>query len=180
LVTISSEGENSFVQSIAGSTTRAWLGMTDDGAEGFWRNITGESAWFTKWGTNEPNNLGGAENWGAMYVATGLWLDLPASWTAGYVCEWEPKPTKWTDWYNRDTPTGNGDNETLGFFLQAGQACANPTAIECRRVSDQRDWVGVGNLMICTPSQGALCLNADQPDGICDDIEVRFACPVSN
>ena len=180
LVTISSEGENSFVQSIAGSTTRAWLGMTDDGAEGFWRNITGESAWFTKWGTNEPNNLGGAENWGAMYVATGLWLDLPASWNAGYVCEWEPKPTKWTDWYNRDTPSGNGDNETLGYFLQAGQACANPTAIQCRRVSDQRDWVGVGNLMICTPSQGALCINADQPDGICDDIEVRFACPISN
>jgi hypothetical protein len=104
-------------------------------------------------------------------------LDLPATWTAGYVCEWETKPSQWTEWFNRDSPSGNGDNESLGYFTQEGKACVAPLAVECRRVSDQMNWEDTGAIMTCTPSGGGLCINASQPSGSCDDIEVRFLCP---
>jgi hypothetical protein len=39
----------------------------------------------------------------------------------------------WTAWLNRDDPSGSGDWETLSSFVQAGQSCTNPSAIECRK-----------------------------------------------
>jgi pimeloyl-ACP methyl ester carboxylesterase len=179
LVTISSPGENSYVSKISKSIARVWLGISDTDAEGYWKSVTGESTWYSKWDSNEPNNYGGAEHWGSMYVATGGWNDLPSTWSVGYVCEWEPQKTAWTAWLNRDDAWGGGDNESLGYFLQSGLACAKPAAIECRRTSDQRDWRGTDNIMTCSPTEGGNCINAYQTDGACDDFEVRFACPVT-
>lgn len=80
----------------------------------------------------------------------------------------------WTGWLNRDVPDGNGDGEHFGLFT--GMPCKAPLTAECRRRSDGVDWARTGEVMRCTAA-GSNCLKADQPDGQCDDYEVRFACP---
>jgi hypothetical protein len=91
-----------------------------------------------------------------------------------------PNPTpqgSWTPWIDRDDPTGNGDGEHLGAMMQEGYpVCANPTAVDCRRIVDGIDWTQTGEVGSCTTA-GFVCLNADQPDQQCDDYEVRFYCP---
>jgi hypothetical protein len=88
-----------------------------------------------------------------------------------------PVPTTkviWTDWLDRDDPWGNGDGEHFGLFT--GIQCQQPLTAECRRISDGVDHSRTGERVRCSPA-GAECLNAEQPDGQCDDYEVRFACP---
>lgn len=83
----------------------------------------------------------------------------------------------WTPWYDRDDPSGNGDGEHLSLLVQEQGACPNPTAAECRRISDSKDWTQTGEKVTCNAQQGAVCLNSEQTDGSCDDYQVRFLCP---
>jgi hypothetical protein len=90
LVTLNSEAENSYIASMIPSNyMRAWIGLTDAGTEGNWRWVTGEPLSYTSWSAGEPNNYDGAENWAHIYQGSGMWNDLPSSWTASYVCEWD-------------------------------------------------------------------------------------------
>lgn len=85
----------------------------------------------------------------------------------------------WTPWLNRDSPSGTGDWEDLADFVNAGQVCANPIAIECRTTAGI-DWSSAGEVYSCsltTPIPGGVCENGSQPDGDCLDYEVRFLCP---
>jgi len=82
----------------------------------------------------------------------------------------------WTPWLNRDAPGGFGDFETLADFIAAGQACATPFAVECKTLGGV-DWSQTGDVYSCTASGGGICLNASQPDGSCEDYQVRFLCP---
>jgi hypothetical protein len=86
-------------------------------------------------------------------------------------------PGAWTPWLDRDDPEGGGDGEHLSEFVSAGQVCAKPLAAQCRRVSDKAYWVKTGENYTCSPSAGGVCNKAQQPDGTCDDYEVRFYCP---
>ncbi|WP_224245739.1 hypothetical protein [Hyalangium gracile] len=85
------------------------------------------------------------------------------------------KVVGWTPWLNRDAPGGVGDYETLSDFLAAGQACSNPTAIECRTTGGVL-WNQTGQVYSCTLSGGA-CQNSNQSNGQCLDYMVRFYCP---
>jgi pimeloyl-ACP methyl ester carboxylesterase len=80
----------------------------------------------------------------------------------------------WTDWINRDNEWGNGDGEHRG--LMTGIPCTQPFAVQCRRAIDGVDSTLTGEIVRCN-LDGAECLNSKQPDGWCDDYEVRFACP---
>jgi hypothetical protein len=175
LVSIGTSVENDFVRSLIPSTdNRVWIGFTD--TSGRWAWTSGETPTFFNWSGGEPNNWGGVEHWAEMQKS-GSWNDLPMSYTAAYVCEWEPSVARWTPWLDRDDPSGNGENEEVAAFLPTGQVCPSPLAIQCRRVSDKLDWSQTGEKVICQPALGLTCLNAEQSDGICDDYEVRFACP---
>ena len=80
----------------------------------------------------------------------------------------------WTQWYDRDNPSGNGDYENRS--LQAG-VCASPSGVECRTVSGLALWQ-TGEVVTCSANAGLICVNANQPDGDCDyDYKVRFLCP---
>jgi hypothetical protein len=87
----------------------------------------------------------------------------------------------WTDWLDRDNPGGVGDWETIGAFLNDNppvQICGgnDPVGIKCRTL-DGTDWQATGEAdLICDPSYGFRCKNEDQPDGRCEDYEVRFQC----
>lgn len=86
----------------------------------------------------------------------------------------------WTTWLNRDAPSGVGDWETLVDFRAAGTnicAGATPIGIECRTISGGVDWRNTGEVYSCVANSGGICQNAQQPDGSCQDYQVRFLCP---
>ena len=83
-----------------------------------------------------------------------------------------------TRWFNRDTPNGSGDYETLSALRATGDACDHPTGIECQRASDGVDWQQTGDVgAVCDPTYGFRCVNSSQPIGRkCGDYQVRFFC----
>lgn len=84
---------------------------------------------------------------------------------------------KWTPWLNRDDPSGIGDYEDLVNFVQMGQACPKPLAVECQTTAGI-DWKRSGQAYSCTPNEGGICVNANQSGGQqCLDYQVRFLCP---
>ncbi|XP_053737528.1 cartilage intermediate layer protein 1 [Synchiropus splendidus] len=65
----------------------------------------------------------------------------------------------WTDWFDRDDPSGSGDWEKLAHLRMEnpGKICPRPVDIE-------------------SPSYGFVCKNYLQPDKRCHDYRVRFSC----
>lgn len=85
----------------------------------------------------------------------------------------------WTDWLNRDGPSGNGDYENKSAYSTA-QVCAQPSKIEAKIVGGStvyRPGDNVPNrLSYFSPAQGLACVNKEQPDGICQNYTVRYLC----
>jgi len=93
-------------------------------------------------------------------------------------CSTSPDCVTWTGWINRDDTGGNGDGEWLSLMLQEGlHVCPQPVQIQCRRASDQVPSDQTGEVSVSCTLAGLECLNDSQPDGFCDDYEVRFLCP---
>ena len=96
LVTITSEAEQLFIQSIISSKNHYWLGATDEKQEGVWEWVTGETWSYANWSRGQPDNAGGVEHylhitsdqWGRDYFSK--WNDVPSNWgeIVGLVCEW--------------------------------------------------------------------------------------------
>lgn len=86
---------------------------------------------------------------------------------------------RWTDWLDRDEPTGTGDDETLPRLLieHPYMVCKQPVAIDAR-IADGRLAAESGNVLRkFSEKEGLLCLNEDQPSGkYCEDFKVRFLC----
>ena len=82
-----------------------------------------------------------------------------------------------TQWLDRDNPSGVGDFETLAEFVAASQVCPFPVEIECRTLAGV-NWTQTGEVLTCSDSIGLICINSEQPAGtVCSDYEVRFRCP---
>lgn len=108
---------------------------------------------------------------------------------AGRLCEVRapvrknlPIPTcsfgDWTQWYDRDDPTGMGDYEDLASIRQRhfGVICKRPSVIDGRLLNGQH-WATSGELLTVSATTGLTCVNAHQPDGkSCSDYKVRFCC----
>jgi len=114
LATLTSAEENAFVFGLAdnpaywlidtaGNNEGPYIGalQTPGSGEpgGGWTWVTGEAWGFTNWAPGEPNNFGGAENWGTLFgpggVRSGLWNDVgnsPDSIIKWYVAEADPVP----------------------------------------------------------------------------------------
>ncbi|XP_019631664.1 PREDICTED: uncharacterized protein LOC109475460 [Branchiostoma belcheri] len=94
-----------------------------------------------------------------------------------------PKPAKctsWTDWFDRDNPTGTGDWETLTDLQNEnpGRICDSPTGIQARVIGTGQDASTTGEYFaFYDPVNGFVCRKEDQKDGVCLDYEVRFCCP---
>lgn len=87
-----------------------------------------------------------------------------------------PCPTcTWTPWLDRDNAGGVGDFETLADFVAGGQACADPKGVQCQTVGGV-DWSAAGQVYQCSLPLGGVCVNGQQPNGVCQDYRVRFRC----
>lgn len=96
LATITSPGEQTFIESELGGSVSAdaWIGATDEGTEGTFRWITGETFLYSNWGGAEPNNAGGNEDYVQLVSGTGgSWNDLPNSYSTvhSYLVETSPQ-----------------------------------------------------------------------------------------
>lgn len=84
---------------------------------------------------------------------------------------------EWTAWRSSDTPSGTRDVETIASHInQLGIECDSVVAVQARRISDKVLAAETGEVITLTTSAGFQCVNANQPDGVCDDYEMRFAC----
>jgi hypothetical protein len=145
------------------------------------------------WGDSTSSSASGApqtatplsKSWSTAGARTVSAIALSDSWgrnlgsaTTTRTVNVNPAST-WTAWLNRDSPSGNGDYETLADFRAAGNNICNgaaPIGIECRTLGGV-NWSSTGEVYSCTASTGGVCVNAQQPDGYCQDYEVRFLCP---
>ena len=87
LVTITSDGEQTFVEAF-GATTERWIGLqrtTGVATKANYKWITGETSTYDHWVTGEPNGSG---NCGRL-LGDGQWADYYCDTTFSYICERE-------------------------------------------------------------------------------------------
>ena len=77
LVTINNEAEQTFLTGLFAGK-ELWIGYSDSGIEGTFAWANGESSAYTNWGTNEPNDQWGSEDF-ATLTGNGDWNDRPGS-----------------------------------------------------------------------------------------------------
>ncbi|KAK5903442.1 hypothetical protein CgunFtcFv8_007222 [Champsocephalus gunnari] len=86
----------------------------------------------------------------------------------------------WTDWFDRDNPSGTGDWELLKDLRKEnpGKICKNPLSIEAVTTDTMTPAISTGQTFyIFNPTQGFVCRNKDQRKRMCRDYKVRFGCP---
>ena len=92
LACITSVEEDTFLFSYLKQSgeSSAYFGFTDEGHEGQWEWVSGESASYTNWASGEPNNANNAEHWGQYYwdYRSGQWNDHTQVYTVNFLCEW--------------------------------------------------------------------------------------------
>ncbi|KAF7656555.1 hypothetical protein LDENG_00039580, partial [Lucifuga dentata] len=90
---------------------------------------------------------------------------------------YHPNIKCWTDWFDRDDPSGTGDWETLMHLRDEypGRICCDPVDIEAQPV-----YGGIASppnvIYKSDTSYGFICRNGDQSSGYCQDYRVRFSC----
>ena len=89
LATITSAGEQAYVQQLNSGDRKLWIGgYRDDSFNWYW--VTGETWSYTNWGEGQPDNEGGrGEKYAAVWPR--YWNDLVMASTEqdGFICEWD-------------------------------------------------------------------------------------------
>ena len=102
-----------------------------------------------------------------------------------------PKGYTWSNWLDRDDPSGKGDYEDLKSLIKEGKiVCPKSVGVQCRYKGPPGTVWGqeiVGSSSInpsqagynCKYALGGWCVNSNTtPKGSCRDSEVRFCCSV--
>lgn len=87
----------------------------------------------------------------------------------------------WTQWFDRDDPSGTGDWENLGslHIENPGMICPNPLAIQVQTLNGLTVAQTGDVIYRSDTTTGFVCRNRDQSGKICNDYRVRFSCPLS-
>ncbi|XP_034534879.1 mucin-5AC, partial [Notolabrus celidotus] len=85
----------------------------------------------------------------------------------------------WTDWFDQDNPSGNGDQEILSYlqYKNPGKICNKPLQIEVQTTAGLSVSVTGDLIEADDTAKGFICMNSDQTQGPCQDYRVRFMCP---
>uniref|UniRef100_A0A8C7XSE6 WxxW domain-containing protein n=1 Tax=Oryzias sinensis TaxID=183150 RepID=A0A8C7XSE6_9TELE len=85
----------------------------------------------------------------------------------------------WTQWFDRDDPSGTGDWETLSDLLKQypKEICPNPVDVEATTLSGTPAKQTGEVFYKYDKTSGFVCRNEDQKQGMCKDYRVRFSCP---
>ena len=101
LAEVRSQAENEFLTTFVRGkgSDGIWIGARDEDREGEWVWSDGSRVNYGNWASEQPNNLGGAENFAMLLVrdGSGDWWDqpnisglgLPADWKTGFVAEFD-------------------------------------------------------------------------------------------
>jgi hypothetical protein len=85
-------------------TPQVFIGLTDEGAEGFFRWVNGDTSTYRRWAAGNPSNSGGIEHYGAFLTtgaAWGFWNDAADN-LFNAIVEVEPLPADCNSDYNQD------------------------------------------------------------------------------
>lgn len=83
-----------------------------------------------------------------------------------------------TPYYDRDNMDGSGDYETINDLIKEGKdVCTGKEiiGIQCQ-TTEGVDYSETGEIYTCNTDVGGVCINKNQPDGKCNDYQVRFFC----
>ncbi|XP_040920766.1 uncharacterized protein LOC121199860 [Toxotes jaculatrix] len=96
----------------------------------------------------------------------------------GWPCYFPTHIQCWTDWFDRDDPTGTGDWETLYNLRKEnpGKICSKPLDIEARTLSGLTVAAAGDVIYKSDTTLGFVCRNQDQSKKMCNDYRVRFSC----
>lgn len=86
---------------------------------------------------------------------------------------------KYTDWYDRDNPSGEGDYETLNDLRKSHpeKICPHPSYVDARVIATDLPHSSAGQNTHSSLTGGFWCNNKDNPGTSCLDYKVRFCCP---
>ena len=84
---------------------------------------------------------------------------------------------KWTEWFNTDTPDGNGDIETIELFKDIG--CKDKSIFtQVVTAKENIDHKMTGQKVHIDKCFGFICLNQEQSNNqTCHDYKIRQCCP---
>jgi hypothetical protein len=84
---------------------------------------------------------------------------------------------EWTEWFNLDTPDGDGDMELLSVF---NLGCMDESTSNQIMTVDGIDFEATGEIVhFNTTCFGFMCLNKEQPNNLtCSDYKLRQCCPI--
>ncbi len=78
VVSINSEDEQVWLNSVVGFTERLWIGLSDEDVEGAFEWDSGEIFDYSYWAANEPNDSAGEDYvWMNWDQTNGRWNDVP-------------------------------------------------------------------------------------------------------
>ena len=93
LITITTQEEQDFINSLDLCSTDYWMGASDTMVEGDWEWITKEKWKYENWYENQPDNDMQTENYLVLVTSwDNEWNDAPiegASSNLEFICEWE-------------------------------------------------------------------------------------------
>lgn len=182
LVTITSQTENDYVESLA-SGNQIWINAADSGVEGEWRWAGGnedglllwngdssgsaQNGFFTNWAGGQPDDNGGED--AAIMQASGLWSDADATNANHYVIEWDG--ADFSDDNAVDTLNG-GDNDDLLFGNGGNDTINGDAGIDHLFGNDGDDVMngGLGNDFLYDDT-GANTFNGNDGN---DTLDARF------
>jgi len=84
-----------------------------------------------------------------------------------------PLDASWTEWFNEDGPSGDGDDEKLSALLKKKKACPWPRAMQVL-TTDNTSYKMTKQRVSLDFSKGFRCENQDGRK--CSDYKVRYCC----
>ncbi|XP_062267703.1 cartilage intermediate layer protein 2-like [Platichthys flesus] len=96
-----------------------------------------------------------------------------------FPCDYATHIQCWTDWFDRDDPSGTGDWEVFSLLRieNPGKICLKPIQIEAKTLTGLSADAAGDVIFKSDTASGFVCRNKDQKiTKMCNDYHIRFSC----